>query len=750
MRLPTFPTIIVAAAFAAAIASGPAARAMPAALAPGAASAPRPAPAPRTAPGSRADAPARAAAPASGPVAAPLPPIVFVSRRPLPGDPGVVPGLGPGARALAPGGRLMLRDSSGAVRPLLPEGVLFDASHPSVSFDGRRVAFAGTVHPDSAWRIFLVTADGGGLAPLTRSDRGVDLSGYGEAAATLARYDDLDPCWIAERRLVFASTRYPQLAQYGGVPATNLFTCRDTGGAPQRLTGERNGAEKPALDPVSGRLLFARWWYNRFRASDREPSGITTDPARALGDSVNLWQVVSVTPGGSDLRLAAGDPRTRAGEMATAPAPLADGGLAAVYAGHLALVPGTGGTGVAVFGTGDDAGRGNLPPAVGPARRIAGPAFGERPGDPYRDARGLAAPQACAPAALPDGRLLFSHDPGARGDFGLWVANADGSGIAEVLDLPGTLELDAAPLTPRAPHLALSDSALEARLAGRRLPDLPPADTAAAGAAFTFHCLNLFAQGAVDAPLLDAPPLTDSLRMRFFAVLARPRAAGGDSAVLLREIAVSPQGEILASALPAGLPMFEQVVDRAGRVLMSAHGPAHVAGLNPSDAGERTCMGCHAGHSALPVPRDADAARWFDAAPSARVTASSAAPRTAGPRGAVDRKTRGPAAEVAWVAGGGGEQWLRLEFPRPLEVREVVLYAPRPGTHARAARVRKCEVVLSSGGAEVARRTVPDTPHVEGTHVGVGLVTADALEVRLPRAAAGAALAEVEVIARVP
>jgi hypothetical protein len=48
--------------------------------------------------------------------------------------------------------------------------------------------------------------------------------------------------------------------------------------------------------------------------------------------------------------------------------------------------------------------------------------------------------------------------------------------------------------------------------------------------------------------------------------------------------------------------MFEQVVDRSGHVLMSASGPAHVAGFNASAPGERRCVGCHVGHSALPVP----------------------------------------------------------------------------------------------------------------------------------------------------
>src|SRR5207249_5409921 len=56
---------------------------------------------------------------------------------------------------------------------------------------------------------------------------------------------------------------------------------------------------------------------------------------------------------------------------------------------------------------------------------------------------------ACSPAALPDGRILLSLDRAGRGDFGLYALRADGSRLTRVVDLPGTLELDAVPLVAR-------------------------------------------------------------------------------------------------------------------------------------------------------------------------------------------------------------------------------------------------------------------------------------------------------------
>ena len=48
--------------------------------------------------------------------------------------------------------------------------------------------------------------------------------------------------------------------------------------------------------------------------------------------------------------------------------------------------------------------------------------------------------------------------------------------------------------------------------------------------------------------------------------------------------------------------MFEQLARADGTPLLTAHGPAHVPGLNAGSPGAVTrCIGCHAGHSRLPV-----------------------------------------------------------------------------------------------------------------------------------------------------
>jgi hypothetical protein len=554
---------------------------------------------------------------ASGAAPAPtpgvLPPIVFVSRNPAPRDTGgaasaspIIPGFGPHARALVTGGRLMIRDPDGRLRALLPPDSLFDVSDPAVSWDGRTVVFAGVGTRSSPWRLYQVGVDGGGLHALTFSDRQLAPRDAAGLPAQLVRYDDLDPCWIGPRRLVFASTRWPLLSEYGGVAATNVYALDLDDPRPRRLTTERNGAEEPAYDPASGRIVFSRWWHNRFRGSDLDSLGITTLAERAVrGDSANLWQLVSFDPARHDTRLAAGDPRSRVATMAYQPAVMPNGAIVAVSARHLGLSPSAGAVGLVIFGPapgGAAAVPRGLPAALTAPRRIAGPALPTGPIDPYRDAQGLAAPQACAPAALPDGRIVFAFDPGARGDFGLYVVDASGGHLTPLADLPGTLELDPTPVVTRDWKEQRFDLD-SAELAAAAPMRTRPADPAPGEPSFRFHCLNLFANAPPHSPIPAAPAPTPDLRIRFFAALSRPETEHGDTVVLLREAPVSSRGEVDVAGLPVDLPMFEQVVDASGRVLMSAHGPAHVAGFNASSPGERRCLGCHVGHSAIPVPR---------------------------------------------------------------------------------------------------------------------------------------------------
>ena len=311
--------------------------------------------------------------------------------------------------------------------------------------------------------------------------------------------------------------------------------------------------------------------------------------------------------------------------MGYQPAVLADGRIVAVFARHLGLTPNAGAAGLEVFGdarpagarardmrrdgtiaSADSAGAGGVPFTIAPPRRLAGPAGEATPADPYHEAGGLAAPQACSPAALPDGRIVFAFDPGARGDFGLYVLAPDGGRPEPLVDLPGTLELDPAPVVRR----AWSERAFDldrATLGADQPPHEIPASPLAGQPGFRFHCLDLFANAPAGAPIPPAPEPAGDLRVRFFAALSRPGVPGADTVVLLRTAAVSPRGEIDVDGLPVDVPMFEQVVNSRGELLLSAHGPAHVAGFNASAPGERRCVGCHVGHSAIPVPASAGA-----------------------------------------------------------------------------------------------------------------------------------------------
>jgi hypothetical protein len=562
---------------------------------------------------------------AAAPAPRGVPAIVFVSRAPLEGRPGVIPGLGPAGRTAVSRGRLLLREPDGRVRALVPPDSMWDVADPAVSPDARRVAFAGVEHPDSAWRLWLVGIDGRGLRRLTAGDpaRRGRLERLGADAADLERDDDFDPCWVDSGTLVFASTRWPQRSPYDGRPASNLFAIfprpSDRSGPAVEIavpfTAERNGAEEPAFDPRTGRVVFARWWFNHHRAPDGERAA---DGAPL--DSANLWHAMEVLFDGTDVRPAAGDFRSRLGGMAYQPAVLADGSIVAVYAANTGLSPASGPTGIQRF-TRRFAGH----------RRLAGAIVPETPEAPYGSPRGLAAPSACAPAGLPDGRIVFAHDPGGRGDFGLWVMRADGSRQEPLVDLPRTLELDPAPVVERrgAPtwrvprglpepqsvpvgplrmvHRESRDDPVRSGRdrTARRRPEWPRLNRPVVPYAtesqirhlatrFRYHDLDVF------SPEGEAPSRTTGARLRFFAVLSDPAVPAGDTAVLVREADVPTSGEVDVADLPAFVPMFEDLVDSTGRVLRGPRGLAHVAGLNVGDSRTpSTCVGCHRGHSIL-------------------------------------------------------------------------------------------------------------------------------------------------------
>jgi hypothetical protein len=614
----------------------------------------------------------------------------------------------------------MVRERGGRVHPLLPEGSFFDVSDPSVSWDGRRIAFAAVTSPDSAWRIWVANADGSGLAAWTRTDH--------VAPAPFRRYDDLDPCWLPDGRVCFATTRFPQVAQRGGVAATNLYVVQHPDSALLRVTSERNGADEPTIDLETGRIVHARWWFNRYLASERDPSGVTVASARAVpGDSVNIWHALSITPDGDGGRLAGGFPLVRAETMAYQPIVLRDGTLIGVQAENLGLSPTPGRTRVYAF-----------------PRRFSAPVT----------LAGGGGASACSPAALPDGRVLLSLDRAGSGDFALAVVRADGNGLGPVLDLPGTAELDAAVLEARRAPPPIErfnmDNPRPAPITRERelRQDI--------NTTFRFDCMNVFGTGPVDSPFPDAPPAEKGVRIRFYATLSRPNAPAGDTVVLFREANVQTLGGVHEDEMPADTPMFEQLIDAHGHVLRSAMGPAHVSGLNSGRFGAGTkCQGCHIGHSALAVPTNYSLAQIFNLSPTAEVTASSVADSSAGARAVVDRRVRGPSLKVAWVADAAADQKVRLAWRWPIAADTLVLYAPYPDSdEGTNLRVRECRVELFRGGRSVRVLTLKQALSTRGTRLPCGGIEIDALEVHPIRVSGRvgrrevAALAEIETMGR--
>ncbi len=693
---------------------------------------------------------------------APLPPIVFVSRYPVLGDDGArlagaIPGIGPRDRAAAVGGRLLVREPDGSTRVLVGEDDLFDVADPCVSWDGTRVLFAGLAHPDSSWRIHVVGADGSGLRAITRSDRNVALSRLGAAAARFTRYDDLDPAWLPDGRIVFSSTRFPAISERGDHLATNLFVIEETGECLNRITTERNGADEPSVDLVTGRVVYSRWWLNVDRPTNWTRDGLTTVDDLAITDDVaNIWQTVSIAPDGHGIKLHAGDPRSRQGSVCYKPTPLPDGRVLTLHGADGSFDPSPAGTGIRLFAPTADTGRFviGLRPDVAPTNP---PILAK---GPPRLAVDPKPPFATDPAPLPDGRLVISYAATAEEDFGLWTCGLDGSDPAPLLDLPGTLELDAAILAPRAAPPILEDRFVTTSA------ELPPTEDPATfliNDTIRFDCLNVFTNAPVDAPIPDAPRITRQARIRFFLNFARQNPAGRDPSILFRTADLTPSGAVHEHDIPAEVSMFEQLTDDEGRILLSPAGrPAHVSGMNFARQGEGTkCVGCHPGHSVIEVPKNGDLAAWFNAATSAEVTATSswlpngAEEPPCPPDRVVDRRARNDSLGVAWVAAGRDGESITLTWPIPIEVSRLVLYGIRPNRKARTdIRVKKCRAVLMRDGIIAAELADCGPIRPEGTTVEVEPTVIDALRIELTgvqgrimgRRIAG--LAEVETIAR--
>ena len=412
-----------------------------------------------------------------------VPPLVLVSRAIPPQGtiywsvPRGLPGVGAYSRfEVAAPGRLLVRESNGQIRVLVDGAQpgstpfrLVDVNAPAVAWNGQQVAFAGLREGDyplgpmqnpGAWRLYVINLDGSGLRQVTFSDRdALDLSQFSFLQDQFRPYDDSDPAWLPDGRIVFSSTRFPGFGQYGSARASQLYVVNSNGTGLHRITGEKNGADRPLVDPLTGRIVYSRWWRNfRFASDDistvpapgggyRRHLGLLSAADDQLGGVPggrtnlvrNSWPLGTINPDGTDLQQFAGqsglffegedDNHAYGGAFA------ADG---SIFANFFPMKNGTEASG---FG-----GIRHYQRGVGKPRHVIGitsnlnqtlastnpPSYGVYAGT-----------YAAEPEVLPDGRLVVSVATSIAQDYGLYLVNPDGTGLTPLYDEPGRTELRA-------------------------------------------------------------------------------------------------------------------------------------------------------------------------------------------------------------------------------------------------------------------------------------------------------------------
>jgi len=145
--------------------------------------------------------------------------------------------------AYSRGGRLCVLDTgNGAVRDLVndPEGGVRD---PQVHYDGRRILFSYRKGGTPAYHLYEVNTDGTGLRKLTD---GPD--------------DDIEPCYLPDGGIVFASSRCRRFVNCWFTRVATLYRCDGDGANVRALSASIEHDNTPWVLP-DGRIIYMRWEY---------------------------------------------------------------------------------------------------------------------------------------------------------------------------------------------------------------------------------------------------------------------------------------------------------------------------------------------------------------------------------------------------------------------------------------------------------------------------------------------------------
>jgi HEAT repeat protein len=134
------------------------------------------------------------------------------------------------------------------LRPARPDGLVAPLTRftggyvadPEVSWDGRDVVFCHRGYEDPWWQVYVVRADGTGLRQLTEGP-----------------YHSIQPAWLPDGRIVFASSRVGTRDEYHGYACTALCVM-DRDGNNSHLIATNIGRDNEPAVMDDGRIVFSR------------------------------------------------------------------------------------------------------------------------------------------------------------------------------------------------------------------------------------------------------------------------------------------------------------------------------------------------------------------------------------------------------------------------------------------------------------------------------------------------------------
>jgi len=125
------------------------------------------------------------------------------------------------------------------------------ACDPDISYDGRRMLFVGKRSDAAGWEVYEMELDNSAARQITRDIGDCRSPVYQGPLYTI----EYDAPWY---QFTFVSARDGERNEWGGFPATSLYTARLDGSTVKRITFNPSSDLDPALLP-DGRLLFSSW-----------------------------------------------------------------------------------------------------------------------------------------------------------------------------------------------------------------------------------------------------------------------------------------------------------------------------------------------------------------------------------------------------------------------------------------------------------------------------------------------------------